>query len=609
VRVKTAAQSEVRCRSHAEIMRFVYASGGAPVLGVEIEDPVTERVYRNAEDFLESSLKQTILQALRADFSEAKWAGLKEEMADSLLNEARSLEAQKKAYETVQSLLARSGDKSLFGSLTRHGDAAQGLRDLGHDAASVLVQIGSFSGHRTHPCTKARLLLEEGAGPLRRPLSAAEFDTYAPEAGGDVCLPVLAVRKDRVTETTSRKLGYDYTAFFVESFPDSYRAWAESVAQSSQGARPSEFVPIPVHPLQLDAIRARLAGPITAGDILLETDGAVIQRPTISFRTFTPVGRPHEPQIKTTLAMLMTSEVRIMSPARTFNAPVLSDLLLDVTAGDDQLAGKFRPLPDPASACWGRNPDPASGDYKDGFHLGVVLRRNPVSLLATGEIGVPLNTLLSRSPVSGAPLLTEIMAEARVAGGAEALAWFRHYAETVLSVIIGLLARYGVGLEAHQQNTDLIFDTSGRLTALAYRDASGGMEIYEAMLIGAGFDIRPALHPFIRSLCDSIDLPIQQTMHTTFVSHLFPVAGLIADTFGSGTTALLGVMKETIVAVLGDAHRRFRRDSPPLLRDALAVIEHRILHAPVETKMLLRMRAAQSHDVTFTAIENPLARV
>jgi siderophore synthetase component len=535
-------------------------------------------------------------------------------MADSRLGEARSCDERARFYATLRAEIAGAGERSLFGYLKRAGDRIFRLGGATHDAASLLVQIGSFSGHRTHPCTKTRLMLEAGTGPGRHPLSAAEFAAYAPEAAPDVSLPVLAVARDQVTQSVSRALGCDYAGFFAQSFPDAHRAWAASVARLAGQGAPDRFVPIPIHPLQLPAIQARFAGPIAAGDILTGTGAAIVQRPTISFRTFSPVGRPAEPQVKTTLAILMTSEVRILSPARTFNAPVLSDLLLGIASRDGRLAGRFRLQPDPAAVAWGRDPDPASADYRDGYHLGVILRRNPAPLLSAGEMALPLNTLLSRSPApGGAMLLTEIMREAGVGDSAAALAWFRHYAGIVLGVTLWMLARYGISIEAHQQNTDLVFDGSGRLAALAYRDASGGMEICEPMLIAAGHDIRPALHPFIRSLCGGIGLPIQQTMHTTFVSHLFPVSRLIAEDFGTGLPSLLAAMKEIILAVLGDARRDLARDSggqaEPLFHDALAAIEQRILHAPVETKGLLQMRAAQSHDVTFTAIDNPLAGI
>jgi D-ornithine---citrate ligase len=604
---------ELPCR-HAEVLGFLYTNALASIRSVSLYEAGRQRVYRDAEDFLENYVKQAIRVELGAQFSEATWTEFREEMADSVVNEARALGAQSRLQTQLAGLMSTRGARSLFGYLTGLPEIAQDLAGIGHDTPSLLMQIGSFSGHHTHPCAKTRLLPDGGIGPVRRPLSMAEFDAYAPEAAADVALPILAARNDRVTTSLSRALAADYTGYFATQFPDAHRRWANSLAVIAGEAAPHEFAPIPVHPLQLDAIRTRLAGPIAEGDILFPAGATITQRPTISFRTLMPVHRPHEPQIKTTLAMLMTNDVRTVSPARSFNAPLLSDLLLDIAAADPLLRDKFRPLPETAAITWGRDADSSSQDYKDGFHLGVTIRANSASVLSVGEISIPLNTLLSASArESRAMLLTELMAESGARNLADVLTWFRRYADTVLPAIFGLLAGYGVGLEAHQQNTDVIFDSSGEPRTLAYRDVSD-LEICEPMLVARGFDIRSTLHPFIRNLFDDIDRPLRQTMHTTMVSHLFPVVDIIAEAFALPTASLYAIIRDSIVAALGNARRSLveqhgSTSTAALLQDRLTTIERRILHEPIETKRVLHKRLTPLQDVSFTTIDNPLARL
>jgi siderophore synthetase component len=584
---------------YAPLMRFLYGNGFTPIHSVTAS---AGRDYRDARDFLQNRLRGAMERDHGAAFSAANWDELGNEMADSVINETRALGAQTRLYRILAELVAQSGETSFFGYLTRSSTARAALAGLGHDTPSLLIQIGAFSGHRTHPCAKTRFLPEGGAGPQMRPLSAEEFSAYAPEAAPDVVLPILAARADRVMISLSRTLSQDYAGWFAASFPVPYAGWAAAVSNTG------EFVPIPVHPLQVPAILARLAGPIAAGEILFPAGAAITQRPTISFRTFAPLDRPAEPQIKTTLAMLMTNDVRTVSPARSFNAPVLSDLLAEVAARDEAIGAAFRPLREPVAIAWGRDTDPAAADYKDGFHLGATFRANPAAVLSPGEIAIPLNTLLSASPMGGI-LLAEIMREAGVRTPAEAVGWFRHYVGTVLAATFGLLTRYGIGLEAHQQNTDLIFDRSGKLRALAYRDVSD-IEICEPMLTARGIDIRPALHPFIRNLFPGIDRPLRQTMHTSFVSHLFPVVGVIAEAFAAPAPPLLVIVKEAIIAALTDARASIGQDQAgAVFHDALATIERRILAEPIETKCLLRKRATPAQDVSFTTIDNPLTSV
>ena len=74
-----------------EILRFLYTGGFVPIRSVSVQEPGTRRIYRDGDDFLESRVRQAIRAELGAQFSEAHWSALREEMADSALNEARSL--------------------------------------------------------------------------------------------------------------------------------------------------------------------------------------------------------------------------------------------------------------------------------------------------------------------------------------------------------------------------------------------------------------------------------------------------------------------------------------------------------------------------------------
>lgn len=599
------------CRSHGDIVRFIHANGFGPIRGVAAEEMSGGRIWTEAEDFLEHRVRHGIERALGTEFSEAKWTGLKEEMANAVINEAHALDGQRTLYDSLSPMLSGQGHKSLFAYLAQAPATPRDIAGIRHDAASLLMQIGSFAGHRTHPCAKTRMLPEAGTGPRRRPIACAEFDAYAPEAAPNVALPVLAVRKDRVTASLGQRVGaagMDYCAFFAASFPEAWRRWQTAMTDLGGKGAPAAFAPIPVHPLQLDVIRAHFAGAIAAGDILFPAKAVIVQRPTVSLRTLMPVARPEEPQIKTTLAMQMTNDVRTISPSRVFNGPVLSDLLSEVAASDPALGACFRLLAEPAAIAWGRDTDPASEDYGDGFHLGAILRANPASVVSPGEIAIPLCALLSQSPAGEAILIAEIMREAGASGPEEARAWFAGYVDVVLGATMGLLLGYGIGLEAHQQNADMVFTANGTPIALVYRDVSD-IDIYEPMLLAAGFHARPSLHPFIRNLWDDIERPLRQTTHSTFVSHLFPVAGVIADAFALPARPFLAIIRERVAAAIA-RERRCREEAggeAAAHLEALAIVERRILGEPIRTKCLLRTRAAQSQEVAFTAIENPLA--
>ncbi|WP_374109002.1 IucA/IucC family C-terminal-domain containing protein [Streptomyces sp. CC228A] len=51
--------------------------------------------------------------------------------------------------------------------------------------------------------------------------------------------------------------------------------------------------------------------------------------------------------------------------------------------------------------------------------------------------------------------------------------WFAQYAEQVVAPVLWLYATYGLGLEAHQQNTLVVLDADGRPVGGRYRDNQG----------------------------------------------------------------------------------------------------------------------------------------
>lgn len=613
-----ARSTVVHCRSARELAQFLYRADPASISNVRIDFEDGRASYDSLAGFVGGPLKRSVRLALAAAFSEENWLRFEAELRDSLVNEARALAAESATYARLRQQLSARGETSLLHYLTHNPAADRDLAAMGHDAASLFMQIGSFSGHRTHPCAKTRQLQQPDPPlPRIRPLTQENHQAYAPECAPDVALALLAVRRNRLTVSLSKSCRGGYMEFFASAFPEALQRWRELLSERADGAA-DRYAPLPIHPLQAQIIRDHFAAPIDAGDIVFLPGAAIIQRPTISFRTLMPVRRPSEPQIKTSLTMQMTSVLRTLAPARAYNAPVFSDLLLRLTADDAAMGQWLRPLAEPVAVYWGTDARPQSEDYRSGYHLAALFKANPSTLRRPGETAIPLNTLLSPSPASGERLIVEMMRDAGIRTSAEALDYFRAYAGIVLGVDIGMLARYGISLETHQQNTDLIFDHSGRLSAIGYRDISGGLEICEPLLIANGHDIRQALHPNIKGLFDGPAIPLQQTIYVSFITHLFPIVDIVSAAFGVPEARLFAILAETVRRVLAEARERHmpgalarlapeaRDDAARLFHQTIELIERQVLRQPIAVKSLLRMRAAQSQEVGFSAMANPL---
>lgn len=545
---------------------------------------------------VEGPLKAWVAEALGPEGAAPDWSALAEEIADSVNNEMLAVEAQLASEIDLQTL-ARQTD-NLF-DLLRGGP----LPDR-HDADSLVLQIGSFSGHRTHPATKMRLR----SLPSRRlALTPAEVTGTAPEFAPDVALPLYGVRRTCATASVSAREVGGYGSYFARGFPDAWANWTAGLRRL--GLHTDQYWPLPVHPLQAHEIADRFGGALARGDLIAVPGAVIVQRPTLSYRTLTPVARPEEPQVKTALTMQMTSVVRTLAPARAFNAPVFSDLIAVILDGAPDIAARLRVLHEPASVYWGRDRTETSADYRDGAHAAAVFKDNPASLMRTDEIRIPLNTLFERSAVSGRPVIVDVMAIAGIDGALGAARYFADYAGVVLTGDLGLLVRYGIGLESHQQNLDLVFDFDGRPRASVYRDINGGLEMAEPLLLANGFDVRGECHPVRRGLHDSIAVPLRQFTHTTLMAHLIPMAMTIAQAYRADPLELFAVIRRLIAEGLADSHARHRaRLRDPAVFDAsLKAVHDGILRTPLRTKSLLTMRARQSQQMVFSTLPNPLA--
>ncbi len=582
---------------HAEdLFRLLYTldprSISAARLRLQSGDIDLTRPLALAETVLRDGLKA----AVGPGFDPDRWQAFEEELAASLANEILALEDRAHFHGAIAAVRGRAG--TLVGWLHARPHL---------EREAFWLRLASYSGHRTHPATKMRLCL--GATGHRQALDAGAVRAHAPEFGPVVALPVLAVRADHVTARAGLWHGpgrpgpAGYRAYVANALPDLGSAFAGAL-----GADAGAYLPLPIHPLQEPEIRRRFASPIAAGAIRWLDGMALPYRPTLSFRTLTPLRGGHAPVIKTSLNIQMTSEVRTLAPARTFNAPAYSDALLDCLAGDDDLARRLRIVPEPASIYWGPEPDPSRADYTDSFHLSAVFKARPADALAADEMAVPLNGLFAVSPLTGERVVADFMREAGVRDPQSAVAYMEAYAGTVLRADLGMMLRHGVALESHQQNVDMVFGPDARPRALLYRDISDGIQIYAPLHRAMGGDLERRTHPAPKVLQNTLDGPLRQVTHTTLASHLIPLVHVIASTFSLRDDLLFARLRalmaaridEDGTAALGGAEARETRAR------VAAALGQALLGEDLQVKCLLTMRALQTQRVRHTRVPNPL---
>ena len=165
--------------------------------------------------------------------------------------------------------------------------------------------------------------------------------------------------------------------------------------------------------------------------------------PTLSARTVAVVAHPGShiklPLPTSTLGLLNR---RFIQPGTLADGALVRSILATITRDDDTLGGLL--LAD-------------EGTYAHAGHpyLGYLLRRLPPGLESCRIVS--LGALLAPSPgadTAGRPLVIEDLAGWASAGDLPGL--FGAYLEVLFDTHVRLLTRYGIALEAHQQNTALV---------------------------------------------------------------------------------------------------------------------------------------------------------
>ncbi|WP_049924343.1 IucA/IucC family protein [Halopiger djelfimassiliensis] len=310
-------------------------------------------------------------------------------------------------------------------------------------------------GHLRHPTPKSRRGMERHA------------ERYAPELEGSFPLHYVRADPEIVEGGSARETNA------AEWVRDALRD-DPAVPDSLCDRLTVDDVVIPVHPWQADRLfeRPAVRNLVSAGK--LESLGQLGREffPTASVRTLYAPDAPF--MVKGSLAVEITNSVRTNKRPELERGVAIADLL--ETALGDELRERFPDfdvLRDPAYLTV--DPD-AFGRDGDESGFEVVLRDNPFR----GEDArraTPVVALCQDPIGDGQSRLGRIVESIADREGRAVAAvsedWFRRYLEISVRPLLWLYLEWGVGLEAHQQNSVLTLDEAGYPDEFRYRDNQG----------------------------------------------------------------------------------------------------------------------------------------
>ena len=436
--------------------------------------------------------------------------------------------------------------------------AAAGVPDLYGLAATldadeqvVLFERLATEGHNLHPCGRTRL------GWRVPDLLAHDLESPATSVG------FVAVRDGLL-------LGDDVGALLRDGYPE-------------LPAPPPGYRLHPVHAWQLGAVLPDRYADLFADRSLVPMPGvALAAAPTSALRTVLlgpDVGGVRR-YLKLSLDIQVTSTRRTISVASTRNGPVISALLhrlLDEQPDGDHGGPAVILMPETAGAAVSAGPD------RDR-DLSVIVRGGLGGVLRPGEVAIPGTALTVASPVTGRSVLDEALDRS----GATPLEFLTRYARLLLPPLLRL-ARAGVGLEAHLQNSIPVF-ADGVPSRIALRDFAG-LRLHLPRLAGAPGGA-PRLWPGSVVGTGDVEVMLAKLGYTAIQAHLGELVVHLCDGYRLAEP---------------DAWRAVRGVLDGALADGCADPgDHAFLTAAtVPHKALTRMRLSGAGDL-YVPVQNPL---
>ena len=455
------------------------------------------------------------------------------------------------------------------------------------DAAILLDQWGSLEGHPFYPTWKCK-----------PDLNALQVAALSPEFNATVAVRIAALRGDMAYIERMPHVD-SYHDWFSANFPEAWARWKDGL--NEKGLDERAWQPLPIHAWHLEHfVHREYAAEIEEGVLML--DGPDIQTwPTMSFRTMMPRLTGGVPFIKLPVALWLTSEQRSLQAKSIHMGPRISALIQRILADERGFDRTLEIFPEEVALHYKHA---VRQEDRPGRHLSVAFRAsNEAFERSDGLLPVTVASLLTASPVDGRALAAEFIEKRDAARNtADAVeCWFRQYAHVVTHPVIGIYLLYGIALEAHQQNTSVLFAADGTPKSLLIRDFGDG-RTYAPLLAERGHTLKPYVHPGILPTVFDGDIePVRAfVLDACFVCHLHELALLLTREYGLAPTRLWAVLREETARSF-DAFAA-RVDEKLWETERAAFLEH-----PWPTRSVLRMHLLKYVDYRLQHhLPNPL---
>jgi siderophore synthetase component len=490
------------------------------------------------------------------------------------------------------------------GRIAGHLDAR---RTQGHPSAVppfLAAEQASLTGHPFHPAAASRQGASDRAMAAYSPERAGSFALHWFAAHPSVVSTSGAWAAEHSSTATSPAGRQPVTRLLAELFGDDaggeaagYRptgAGPPTLIGADRGGLPARrpppgYVPVPAHPWQARELTESADSPLArllADGRLVDLGGSgPLWYPTSSLRT---VWRPDSRvMLKLSLGLRITNSRRVLHLGELRLAEMITRLVdaglgAALTArhpyfhliGEPDWVAVTRPDRHPPSGGSERRSIPQSAETFGGASDGTVgletaIRTNP---FGPTDRAVSLAALIAprpdrvadsrgRSRAAMLPRLLARLADRRHEPVQDlAATWFGRYLAVLAAPVLDLYLRFGVGVEAHLQNTLVSLDSDGWPVAGWYRDSQG---YYVAASAAAAMErLLPGFATDLDAIFDD-ELVAERIVYYLFVNNVFAVAGALGAADVADEHRLLERARDLLSRMASDARSDHGPDGPP----------------------------------------------
>lgn len=452
-----------------------------------------------------------------------------------------------------------------------------------------------IEGHPLHPGAK-----------LRKGLNALQTFLYSSEFNQPIKLKIVLIHS-KLSRTMSLSKDYDTTVH--QLFPDLIKQLENEFTPNFNF---NDYHIMIVHPWQLDDVLHSDYQAEVDKKLIIEAKHTLDYYAGLSFRTLVPKYPAMSPHIKLSTNVHITGEIRTLSEQTTHNGPLMTRILNDILEKDVIFKSYASTIIDEVAGIHFYNEqDEADYQTERSEQLGTLFRKNIYQMIPQEVTPMIPSSLVATYPFNNeSPIVTLIKRYQSAASLSDfessAKSWVETYSKALLGLVIPLVTKYGIALEAHLQNAIATFRKDGLLDTMYIRDFEG-LRIDKAQLNEMGYSTSH-FHEKSRILTDSKTSVFNKAFYSTVQNHLGELILTISK--ASNDSNLERHMWYIVRDVLDNIFDQLvlsTHKSNQVNENRINEIKNTMFAPLIDYKCVTTMRLEdEAHHYTYIKVNNPL---